>query len=105
MLMKFSKPGTARFNLPVMKLPHFSAALAGIFALSMTAAARAALDTNGIERITGLQGTWNSVEGVFKISRPRNDVSVKIDGRRMPPFMGIDLVGRSSIRRESLGVS
>ena len=53
------------------------------------AAPAAALDTNRIEQITGLKGTWNAEEGVFKITAPRNDVAVKVDEWKMPPFMGL----------------
>jgi rhodanese-related sulfurtransferase len=49
----------------------------------------APLDTNRIEQITGLKGTWNAVEGVFKVSAPRSDVAVKVDEWKMPPFMGL----------------
>jgi rhodanese-related sulfurtransferase len=49
----------------------------------------AALDTNGIERITGLKGTWNAAEGVFKVTQPRNEVAVRVDEWKMPPFMGL----------------
>jgi hypothetical protein len=49
----------------------------------------AALDTNRIEQIIGLKGAWNAAEGVFKITLPRNDVKVSVDGWTMPPFMGL----------------
>ena len=49
----------------------------------------AALDTNRIEQLTGFQGTWNPAEGVFKVTSPRNDVKVAVDGWTMPPFMGL----------------
>jgi rhodanese-related sulfurtransferase len=52
-------------------------------------AGRAALDTNRIEEITGLKGTWNASEGVFKVSSPRSDVDVMVDEWKMPPFMGL----------------
>jgi rhodanese-related sulfurtransferase len=67
----------------------FSLPLAGTFALLMALSASAALDTNRIEQITDLKGTWNAAEGVFKLSAPRNDVAVKVDGWKMPPFMGL----------------
>jgi hypothetical protein len=51
--------------------------------------ASAAIDTNQIEEITGLKGTWNSAEGVFKVSQPRTDQSITVDGWKMPPFMGL----------------
>jgi rhodanese-related sulfurtransferase len=49
----------------------------------------AALDTNRIEQLTGLRGTWSAGEGVFKVSQPRNDVAVRVDEWKMPPFMGL----------------
>src|SRR5687767_1532292 len=60
-----------------------------VIALSVCGDAIAALDTNRISNITGLAGTWNAVEGVFKVSSPRTDVTVKVDEWTMPPFMGL----------------
>jgi hypothetical protein len=51
--------------------------------------ARAALNTNRIAQITGLPGTWSAAEGVFKVTAPRNDLPVSVDGWKMPPFMGL----------------
>ena len=48
-----------------------------------------ALDTNRIEQVTGLKGSWNAAESVFKVTAPRNDVTVKVDEWKMPPFMGL----------------
>ena len=58
-------------------------------ALAVPITAHAAMDTNRIEQITGLKGTWNAVEGVFKVTAPRNDLPVSVDGWKMPPFMGL----------------
>src|SRR6185436_7310356 len=49
----------------------------------------AGLDTNQIQQITGLKGTLNKEEGVFKVSAPRNDLKVSVDGWTTPPFMGL----------------
>ncbi|MEX3634656.1 DUF1259 domain-containing protein [Paraburkholderia sp. BR14320] len=49
----------------------------------------ASIDTARIEQITGLKGTFSKQEDVFKISKPRNDVKVQVDGWTMPPFMGL----------------
>ena len=51
--------------------------------------ANAALDTNQIDKITGFKGAWNAAEGVFKVTVPRNDVKIAVDGWTMPPFMGL----------------
>ena len=48
-----------------------------------------ALDTGTVERVTGLKGSWNEKEGAFKVSQPRTDVKVAVDGWAMPPFMGL----------------
>ena len=47
------------------------------------------IDTAKIERLTGLKGAFNREENVFKVSSPRNDVKISVDGRAMPPFMGL----------------
>ena len=47
------------------------------------------LDTARIEGLTGLKGTLIEAEGVFKVSSPRTDVQVAVDGWTMPPFMGL----------------
>ena len=56
---------------------------------TITAALAAALDTPKIDQITGLKGKMNEKEGVYKITFPRNDVKVVVDGWTMPPFMGL----------------
>jgi hypothetical protein len=48
-----------------------------------------ALDTAAIESASGLKGTFNKGEKVFKLSKPRADVHVRVDGLEMPPFMGL----------------
>jgi len=46
-------------------------------------------DTARIEQITGVKGTYNEKENVFKVSSPRTDIKVQVDGWSMPPFMGL----------------
>ena len=52
-------------------------------------AAERPLDTAAIEIITGLKGTYNEAEKVFKVSKPRTDVKLNVDRWSLPPFMGI----------------
>src|SRR5256884_1902404 len=52
------------------------------------AAAAADLNTARIDELTGLKGKMNEKEGVYKVTFPRNDVKVAVDGWTMPPFMG-----------------
>jgi hypothetical protein len=47
------------------------------------------LDASKIEDAAGAKGTLNKDEAVFKVSYPRSDVKVTIDGLSMPPFMGL----------------
>src|SRR6266700_1329443 len=49
----------------------------------------AALDTAKIDQITGLKGKFNEKEGVYKVTFPRSDVKVVVDGWTLPPFMGL----------------
>ncbi len=60
----------------------------GLYCLAVGIAC-AALDTAKIDNLTGLKGKLNEKEGVYKITFPRNDVKVAIDGWTMPPFMGL----------------
>jgi hypothetical protein len=49
----------------------------------------AGLDTAAIETATGLKGVLNQDEAVFKVSSPRSDVKITVDGAALPPFMGV----------------
>lgn len=49
----------------------------------------AALDTTKIDQITGLKGKLSEKEGAYKVTWPRSDVKVAVDGWTMPPFMGL----------------
>jgi hypothetical protein len=48
-----------------------------------------ALDTESIERLTGMKGKLDEKEGVFKVSLPRSDLAVRAAGVRMTPPMGL----------------
>jgi hypothetical protein len=62
--------------------------LATIFAAAAVSAP-AALDTAKIDNLTGLKSKLNEKEGVYRVSFPRADVKVAVDGWTMPPFMGL----------------
>jgi uncharacterized protein DUF1259 len=47
------------------------------------------LDTAAIEQATGLKGTMIAEENVFKVSKPRTDVKITVEGWAMAPFMGL----------------
>jgi Domain of Unknown Function (DUF1259) len=68
----------------------------GVFAIVAVLGANAGvalaqqkLDTARITEITGLQGTLIEQEGVYKVTSPRTDTKVSVDGWTMPPFMGL----------------
>lgn len=48
-----------------------------------------ALDTAKIEKMTGLKGTLNEEEKVFKVTFPRGDLGITVDEWKMPAFMGL----------------
>jgi len=52
-------------------------------------AADQTLDTAGIERLTGLKGTLNEKERVFKVNFPRKDIQATVAGVQMIPDMGL----------------
>src|SRR6266571_3546625 len=62
--------------------------LAAILAAT-SISAHAALDTAKIDKLTGLKGKMNEKEGVYKVTFPRDDVKIVVDGWTMPPFMGL----------------
>jgi Domain of Unknown Function (DUF1259) len=58
--------------------------------LAMTKIAVAAdLNWARIDELTGLKGKLNEKEGAYKVAFPRSDVTVTVDGWKMPPFMGL----------------
>jgi hypothetical protein len=75
-----AEPKTAR-----MKTFFWAAA----FCCATIGISGAALDTAKIDQITGLKGKLNEKEGAYKVTFPRNDVKIVVDGWTMPPFMGV----------------
>jgi hypothetical protein len=61
----------------------------GLVLIGVACASAADLDAARIDQITGLKGKMNEKEGVYKVTFPRNDVKVTVDGWTMPPFMGL----------------
>ena len=80
---------TQWFSFAAMKTQNpLHPVLLGLALFSVSAQADN-LDTAKIETIIGLKGAINTNEGVFKITVPRNDVKIAVDGWTMPPFMGL----------------
>src|SRR5438046_3791578 len=60
-----------------------------IFTAFITASVAAGLNTARIDELTGLKGKMNEKEGAYKVTFPRDDVKIVVDGWTMPPFMGL----------------
>src|SRR5881398_923652 len=60
-----------------------------IFGAFIYASVAGDLNTARIGELTGLKGKMNEKEGVYKVTFPRGDVKVVVDGWSMPPFMGL----------------
>jgi len=69
--------------------PQALVVLAAVASLQAASAAGPAIDTAAIESVTGLKGTYDKAENVFKLSKPRDDVKVSVDRWTMPAFMGL----------------
>ncbi|WP_194715632.1 DUF1259 domain-containing protein [Noviherbaspirillum soli] len=69
----------------------FSRAAVSIALASLTSVASAhasAFDTTPIEKATGMKGTYNAAENVYKVTKPRPNLAA-IDGWKIPPFLGV----------------
>ncbi|HTL11066.1 MAG TPA: DUF1259 domain-containing protein [Bdellovibrionota bacterium] len=67
----------------------FALGLACLVVAQVQAQAAPAFDGARISEITGLQGKWNPQGDVFKVTLPRTDVSVTVDGHALSPFQGL----------------
>src|SRR5438046_1718072 len=73
-------------EVPMTKnLVFFTTICLGIVSISFAAE----LDTARIDQLTGLKGKMNEKERAYKVTFPRDDVKVVVDGWTMPPFMGL----------------
>lgn len=74
-----------------MRTPCSLALIGAVMLMGTPASAQnpTTLDTAKIEAMSGLKGTFIADEHVFKIGKPRIDVKIQVDGRPMPPFMGL----------------
>ena len=77
--------GAADSPFPLMK----KLVLLIAFCCTNVGAAPPPFDTAKIDQITDLKGKWNEAEGVYRVTFPRNDVTVSVDGWAMSPFMGL----------------
>src|SRR5436309_431146 len=64
-------------------------ATASLFTALICASVATDLNTARIDELTGLKGKMNEKEGVYKVTFPRDEVKVVVDGWTMSPFMGL----------------
>jgi len=60
-----------------------------VFSAASAFATDSTLNTKKIEELTGLKGKLNEKEGVIKVSFPRSDLKITINGVKMNPAMGL----------------
>ena len=84
----YSAISNAAFRVNDLIMKNFFIPAAILLAI-ISSAVGAGLDTARIDQITGLKGRMNEKEGVYRVTFPRDDVKVVVDGWTMPPFMGL----------------
>lgn len=70
------------------RMKTLSLGVALVVALAQAVSA-AELNFARADELTGLKGKLNEKEGAYKITFPRADVPVTIDGWKLPPFLGL----------------
>ena len=63
--------------------------IASISLIAVASLFAADFDTARIDELTGLKGKMTEKEGVYKVTFPRDDVKIAVEGWTMPPFMGL----------------
>lgn len=61
----------------------------GLFCYSNLYGASQFVDKDNYESITGLKGSYNEKEKVFKVSFPRTDIKISVNNTQLDPFMGL----------------
>src|SRR2546422_11722490 len=84
----YSAITNAAFRVNDLIMKNFFIPAAILLAI-ISSAVGAGLDTARIDQITGLKGKMNEKEGVYRVTFPRDDVKVVVDGWKMSPFMGL----------------
>ena len=75
-------------GMTAIRLTSPALCLGAILVMSLSAAVSEA-QKGTIDRITGVKGAYTSDEDVYRVSFPRTDVKVSIEGRAMHPFLGL----------------
>lgn len=70
-------------------MKYFFTFALGLISFSSLYADQPVMDKNKYESSTGLNGSYNEKEKVFKVTFPRNDIKITVDGVELDPFMGL----------------
>src|SRR6266513_2734145 len=81
----YSAISNAAFRVNDLIMKNFFIPAAILLAI-ISSAVGAGLDRARIDQIPGLKGKMNEREGVYRVTFPRADVKVVVDGCSMPPF-------------------
>ncbi|MCW5979714.1 MAG: DUF1259 domain-containing protein [Bryobacteraceae bacterium] len=69
--------------------PTFSALGLALLLATPGLSAISEAQRNTIDRVTGVQGAYTAGEDVYRVTFPRTDVKVSVEGRSMHPFLGL----------------
>src|ERR1035437_6695431 len=72
----------------VMKLPIATGILLSLGASSLPSASLTEGQRIAIDQATGAKGVYTEAEDTYKVTFPRTDVKVTVQGRVMAPFLG-----------------
>jgi len=78
-----------KFLMTLTFLISMAVSLRMVMAQQKSIESSGAIWQGNIEQITGLKGTFNQEQNVFKVSSPRTDVKVTVDQIPMAPLMGL----------------
>lgn len=74
--------------MSVMKLPIPTGFLLFVGASALLSASTTEVQRAAIDQATGVKGVYTEAEDTYKVTFPRTDIKVTVEGRPMPPFLG-----------------
>lgn len=84
----YSKKGNSMFKLALTLFLLITLDVSGDL-LAQSAAKKSALNTAKIEQLTGLKGSLDKNEDVFKVTFPRDDLKAKVGKVKLTPALGL----------------
>ena len=74
--------------MAVMKLPIPTGFLLFVGASALLSASTTEAQRAAIDQAIGAKGVYTEAEDTYKVTFPRTDIKVTVEGRPMPPFLG-----------------